>query len=61
MQTKRHTAVAHWTEETEDGEILLCADTDRGTTIVIDVTDSSYGGAIRERAADVGREGGSDG
>lgn len=46
-KTERHTAVAHWTEETEDGEILLCADTDRGKTIVVDVTESSYGGVVR--------------
>jgi len=53
--TEHHTAVAHWTEETEDGRILLCADTDRGETVVVDVTESSYGGTVRRRDYDVGR------
>ena len=54
-QQEHHTAVAHWTEETEDGRVLLCADTDRGKTVVVDVTESSYGG--RGRDSDVGRKG----
>jgi len=55
--TEHHSAVAHWTEETEDGRILLCADTDRGKTVVVDVTESSYGGTVQERDSDVGRKG----
>ena len=53
--TKHHTAVAHWTEETENGRILLCADTDRGKTVIVDVTESSYVEAVRGRDYDVGR------
>jgi hypothetical protein len=50
-----HTAVAHWTKITEDGRTLLCADTDRGKTLIVDVTESSYDGAVLERDYDVGR------
>lgn len=48
MPDRHHTALAHWTEQTVDGRTLLCADTARGETIVLDVTDSSYGGVVRE-------------
>lgn len=42
-----HKAVAHWTEVDDDGRVFLCADTRSGRTVVVEVTDSKYGGEIR--------------
>lgn len=46
MPDREFTAVAHWIEETGSGRTLLCADTDAGDTITIDVTGASYGGLV---------------